>query len=353
MKKSAFILAIILVLSSIVFYSPFKIPYSIESMGQIQPYREWIVTRRDDGLVMVTMQNNEVGSIETYSATQFERGDPIHFRANELLIPGATVSVGDTVGWIASSEIRSQLVQLTGELKTQRALLRMAETGEKEPVIVEARKRVEHAREQLEEQILIVNRTKNLFETKYIPYQDYEVSKKTLELFEINIEIAEAQLQSLQTGAKREEIDMISSGIDALENMIDVVTDRLEDYTLKSPLSGIVLDASFDSILVKIGDISRNVVIIPIPLKMKKHISFQQDVEVKMLGSEDSHRARIVKLGNAVQIINGEQYFIATSLLESNGENILAGTISRCSIICEPVTLSEYLTRTIHTLLNR
>ena len=302
---------------------------------------------------MVTMQNHEVGSIETYSATQFERGDPIHFRANELLIPGAAVSVGDTVGWISSSDIRSQLVQLTGDLKTQKALLRMAKTGEKQPIIEEAQERVKHAREKFEEQVLIVNRKKNLFETKFIPYQDYEISQKTLELYEINIDIAEAQLQSLQTGAKREEIDMIFSRIDVLEKRIDVVNDRLEDYTIKSPISGVVLDGSFDGILIKIGDISRNVVIIPIPLKMKKHISFQQDVEVKMFGSKKNHHARIVKLGNAVQIMNGEQYFIATSLLESSGENILAGTISRCSIICEPVTLSEYFTRSINTLFNR
>ena len=83
----------------------------------------------------------------------------------------------------------------------------------------------------------------------------------------INIEIAEAQLKSLQTGFKQEEIEMISARIDGIKKEIDTLLSRHENYTLTSPLSGIVFDTFSGDTLVTIGDTSHYIALIPLKIK--------------------------------------------------------------------------------------
>ncbi|MBT4483390.1 MAG: HlyD family efflux transporter periplasmic adaptor subunit, partial [Candidatus Latescibacteria bacterium] len=274
------------------------------------------------------------------------------------IISGASVTRGDTVAWINSSELEREIVRLTGELKTQKALLRMAETGEKESFIEEARKQLEHARREHEEQQKIVERQKRLFETKFIPYQDYEIALSTLKLFSVNIEIAEAQLRTVQTGAKQEEIRMISSHISALEREIDTLLDRKENYTITSAITGIVFDASlsngdFRENLVNVSDISTYVVIIPLQLRVIEHVYPGQEVEFEIQGNHALDKGNISRLGNVVHIMRDEQVVVATASLERNGAPLLPGTVARCSIICEPVTLYAYIFRAITAVFNR
>ena len=360
MKKV--IIAIVVVIFALFFFMyPGKIPYSIECMGKINPVKEWNITRRDDGLIMATLQNHGNGSIEKYSVTQFERGDPIKFHLHSSVIPGAFVSDGDTVGWVESKKMESRLVELNGNLRIQKDLLRMAKTGEKPAIIEEAQKSLEYAKEQLEEQKKIADRNKSLYETKFIPFQDYEISLNTLRLYEINVEIAESHLLTLQSGSKKEEIDTISSQIISLENLIDALLARHNDYTILSPISGKVIDpvsvnifdTAADTPVVTIGDISNYIVIIPVPLKVRQYIGLGQKIEIKLADSKIAHYADIIKISNAVQIMRDEQYVIVTGLLNPNGEDILSGTITRCDIVCEPITLKEYFFRNVNTMFNR
>ena len=346
-------LIIIAAVILVILLYPGKIPNSIEAVGRITPYREWIINRGRDGLLMATLRNNVHGTVETYSVTQFERGDPVKFRFNRFINSGTQVSIGDTVGWIDSSEIERQLVQLEGELKTQRALLHMAETGEKESLIQEAEKRLEHAHEQVEEQRKIVERTKNLFETNFVPEQDYEIAKSTLRLFELNIEIAKAQLQTMQSGTKKEEIDMISSQINAFEKDIDALSNKYKQYTITSPLSGTVFEISSADTLLIIGDTTSYLVMMPLQVKNRKYISSRQDVKVDIEGLDMSLYGRIVKCGNVVHVLRGNQVFIAIARLSTVNSDLLPGMFGKCSVICEPLRPREYLMRQVKSLFGR
>ncbi|MFC1528923.1 HlyD family secretion protein, partial [Candidatus Latescibacterota bacterium] len=346
-----------------VFSYPGKIPYSVKVVGRVLPSKQWIVNRDQNGQFSAILYDHLYEAVESYLFTEFERGDPVRFRIHPSIISGAQITRGDTVAWINSSELEREIVRLSGELRTQKALLRMAETGEKESLVEEAKKQIEHARSEYEEQQKIVERQKQLFETKFIPYQDYEIALSTLKLFSVNIEIAEAQLRTVQTGVKQEEIRMISSHITALEHEIETLLDRKENYTITSPITGMVLDTSvMDTAvldanarenLVNISDISTYIVIIPMQLRVIEHVFTGQQVEFEIQGIRSPNKGIIARLGNVVRIMRDEQVIIATASLEGNGEPLLPGTVARCSIICEPITLYEYLFRAITAVFNR
>ncbi len=348
-KKVVIALSIVFVILVILSY-PGKMPYSLKAVGKVVHHREWVVRSDPNGPLRAALYDNTKGSVEDYFITELERGDAVRLQMNRSIMPGATITKGDTVCWIESNEITRQLAILNRELDTQKATLTFALAGEKESVITEAIQLVDHARQALEEQEKIVDRQKALYETSFIPYQDYEISLSTLKLFAINVQIAETQLQQVQTGVKPEEIDMISAQIDGLENEINTLLERSEDFTLTSPLSGIVLDSTSGDTLVVIGDTSAYTVVIPLKLEVRSQVTLDQEVTCTIDGITTPYHGRISHIGNVAHILNGQQVILAKARLELKGNDIITGTFARCAIKCEPVTIRQYIVKSINTV---
>ena len=149
---------------------------------------------------------------------------------------------------------------------------------------------------------------------------------------------------------------MISTSITGMEREIDSLLGRLKDYTLVSPLSGIVLDTYSDSTLttlIRIGDLSAYAVLIPLNLKIRNYVSRQQEMEFNIDGIQDTFKGKILKLSNVVQIVNGEQTVIATAIVETSSKDLLPGIMAKCKIVCEPLTLKEYVYRTFNVAFKR
>jgi len=343
---------IVTVLSTVLFY-PGKIPYKLEVIGKILPHRDVAVNRGVDGLISVSVNDNLSGTLESSFVTELQRGDAVTFRFHRSIVPGADIAAGDTICLIDSHEIERELVRLRGELDIEKASLRLARTGEKESVIDESRKILESAKEELSEHERILERRKKLYEAGILPYQDYEMTLSRLALYRIEVRKAEAQLETVQTGVKPEEIDLIISRISGIERDIAALTERLSRFTITSPFPGTVLDTSTDGSVVTIGDMSQLCVIMPIKLKNRSYIKKDQPVEFTIEGVGETLHGSIRSLGNVVRITRAEQTLMATAILDGNGHGLLAGTITKCDILLEPVTLLEYCTRTINTVFNR
>ena len=196
MKRITLIGIIVLAIVNFVLFYPGEIPYSLSVIGKIYAHKEWIVSRNREDILTATLHNHAQGKPDSYFVTESERGDALNLNIHQSIVPGAYVAKGDTVGWIDSNILNFQLAQLRSELRTQKATLLFAKSGEKASVILEAERSIEHAREVLDEQRKIVIRLKKLYETDFTPYQDYEIALNLQNLYEINVEIADAQLKS-------------------------------------------------------------------------------------------------------------------------------------------------------------
>ena len=350
MKRYIFIGIPILVVVIVILFYPGKYPYSLEVVGKIFPHKEWIITRSPNGILTSVLRDNTMGKFDSYFVTEFERGNPVSLNIHRSIVPGTYVAKGDTIGWIDSNEIERQIAELNGLLQSQKALLLVVSTGEKESMVLEAKRVLEHARETYDEHQKIVARLEKLSGSGFVPYQDYEIALSTQNLFMINIGIAEAQLKSVQSGLKQEEIEMVSSRITSLEEEIDTLLERNEKYTLTSPLSGVVFETTPGDTLVNIGDTSSYIVIIPVKLKSRNLINPVQKVKYTIEGFSDSFYGEILQLGNVVHILNGEQVLLVTASLIVQNQNLSKGTMTRCSIVCEPVTPRETLLRSVFSV---
>lgn len=343
--------AIIVAVYVVFFYSG-TVPFRIDVVGKILPWRDMTVSGGDDGIISVMVHDNLNGTRESRFLTELERGDVVMWRLHHAVVPGAAVDEGDTVCRIYSAEIERELVNLRGELDIQKAALRLVETGEKESVVEEARQFVSSAHEQLSEQENIVIRQKALWEAGFVPYQDYELAESQLELYRIEVEKAEAQLATVTTGVKREEREYIVAAIAGLEHDIDALAEKQRYLTITAPFSGKVFDQYADSsATVAIGDMSRLCVTLLVDLKHSRYVKKNQTVEIRIDGFNETMRGTIMSLGTVTRMVLDNQVTVAIAVLDAPERELPAGAIANCRILAEPVTVREYLSRTISAIL--
>ena len=325
---------------------PFELPYSVDMPGRAVPRQEWVLVRGPDGQLISTLSDHLRGRAETYEVADFERGDHVSFRLHPSLVAGMAVAAGDTIGLTRSSELERRLSELRGQLNTELASLARSQSGEKESVIQEAQLRLTHARTRAEQQRKEVARLQALFSRDLVAEVDLEIAANTLKLYEIQIDMATAQLHTARTGAREPEVDWIRARIAAFREEIEVNARRRQTAALKSPLSGRFVGALSGDTLAVIQDMAAYVVFLPVPWKDRHCVAPGQSVEMLIDGSSEVLKGRIEYLApKAHTAVNGQQFLVARALVEDAGAEMAPGLIVRASVACAPVGPLEYLRR--------
>jgi hypothetical protein len=318
----------------------------------VLPLKEWIIYKGTDGRLTTLLTNYKTGINQSYDVTLFDRGDAMQFTFNPKLSSGASISKNDTIATVYSNEIERQIENLKGQIITARSSLSLNLTGEKEAIINEVKNNLSYAIKQAEEQKKIVERLRMLYEKNLTSQEEYEIAKGTYDLYEINISINKSRLESVETGTKQEQIDLIKSQIGALEKELFILKKRFEGFTLLSPISGIVNRITNSDTLLIIADTSEFVLISPIKIQDKIFIKTQQKVDIFINGKKQNVSAKIIELDNTVRIVNGIQIIAVTSLIEGKTDEILQGLLVDCYINTASLSPSKYLLRVWSRMVN-
>jgi multidrug resistance efflux pump len=256
------------------------------------------------------------------------------------------VRVGDTIGFFYSNEVEYQLARLRGLLDVEKATLKFYMTGEKEAVVEQVRRKLEGAREQMEAQRKIFERAKALYEKNLISAQEFELAQSTLKLYEANVEIAEAELQNVMTGAKGEQIKLIEANIRAIQEQINVLEKRAKSSVLTTPISGVISGYFSQDTILAVMDTSKFIILLPIKLLDTQIVKPGHTVEIK---NQESLTAMVKGSHNRVEILNGEQvvFYIAES--KDKIVNLKPGAIVTCYVKIGKVNLIEFVTKFIKT----
>jgi hypothetical protein len=351
-SRTSLIWLSVLILLIIFLLLPIKIPYSIKSPGKILPSKEWIVSKGPDGRLITILKDNKLGVSQNYSVSQFERGDAIQFSLQPNISSGTPINKMDTVGLIYSNEIERQFVQLKGDLETAKSSLITYTTGEKQSIIKEERERLEYMKKQAEEQKKVFNRVETLFQKNLISQEEYEISKGTADLNNINIAIAQAHLQTIETGEKKEQVDLIKSQIQSLQKQLDVLQKRFKNYTLISQVTGVANRSLGVDTLLVVSDTTEFVIVIPVRWEDRNYLSLNQKILLKFPDTSVITDAVLVKIDHSIHALNGGQVFLITAKLNQKPLDVLPGLMIQCSIQCEPVRPIQYLTRMFSSVWN-
>lgn len=351
-RRPLIIGSIVLILIILILVLPIKLVYKLKVQGKLLPEKEWIIYKGTDGRLTSLLTNYKTGINQSYDVTLFDRGDAMQFAFISDLHSGISIKLKDTIAFVYSNEIERQIANLKGQIITSKASLTLNLTGEKESVIEQEKNNLAYRIKQAEEQKKIVNRLKTLYDRGLASQEEYEIAQGTYDLNEINILISKSRLQSVETGSKLEQNELIRSQILALEKELAVLKKRFEGFTLLSPIEGIVNRITNSDTLMIISDTSEFVLISPIRIQDKKFINPPQNVEIYINGMRQNINVKLVELDNNTQIVNGIQFVTAVSLIKDKTSEMIPGLMVDCFIHTGNLNPIEYVMRIWQRMVN-
>jgi hypothetical protein len=347
--KTPLILTTLLFLLVLLFVLPIEIPYKIRTAAKVVPAREWILRRSTEGSILVSLHNHRSGMVEKYTAAQIERGDAIRFAFDSRLKSEDRIAKGDTIGSIQSNEVKRQLARLKGELIQARASLNLYRSGEKEPIIEEADRQVALAKERTSLQKKIAQRQEQLYKNDLISQEDSEIAGNLARIYELETEIAEAELKTAKTGAKPEQVDFIQAQIQSLEDEIKVLQERQQQFTLLSPIDGRINRILSNDTLLIVSD-TASVLIMPLKLQYFPEVEVGSAVELSANNGAPPIRGQISRIDRNATVLNGEQVLSAVATLDESKTDLPSNIIVSCSIMTQKLTPGEYILRFIKSI---
>ncbi|MCB9248743.1 MAG: HlyD family efflux transporter periplasmic adaptor subunit [Ignavibacteriales bacterium] len=322
---------------------PIEYPRTIKSKGKLLPYKTWTLAKGTDGRLITSLNDNLTGINDGFTVTQFERGDAVQFKLKTEVISKDFISKGDTIGYVISNIIEKDIEKLKGELETAKASLNIQTSSEKESVIDAEKSKLVFAEKELEEQTKVFDRKKLLFERQLISQQEYEADEAKFELAKINVNIAKERLRTVQSGAKKEEINFAASQISALENEIRILQKRYESNNIVTPIGGNVNKTFSSDTLLVINDTSKNVILIPVKWSDINKIQVNQSVIISSAEVDEVINGKIISIGNNVKTANNFQYVLVTVISEDRMKQLKSGLYVDCKIECGSETALDIL----------
>jgi len=171
-------------------------------------------------------------------------------------------------------------------------------------------------------------------------------------LNKLKVEIAKANVETLKSGTKVEYLDYIKAQIAKLDKDIDILNSRLNEYTILSPVRGIVYHMFSGDTLVIIGDTTEYVLHIPIPWRDRNRVFASQNVKLTVPDVDEINEASILKLDKKVYPLNNDQMFLGVATVENRNGRLMSGLPVACSIECDKVLLKDYLNEVFSNIFN-
>ena len=166
-------------------------------------------------------------------------------------------------------------------------------------------------------------------------------------MLRINVSIADAQLSTVNSGARVEEIRQRVEEIEAIRGEIDALSRRKALSTYVSPLTGVLQHSVAADTLCVVNEVHESVLLMPLRLSEKEYLTEGAKVLVHGEHGAGDHTARLVSTGTDVQYLRGHAVTISTAAMSATPPALPRGLLVPCDIVCDDVSLSVYLVRWI------
>ena len=297
--------------------------------------------RGRDGEIISRLFNFENALNEEYAVTNVSRGDRTSFVFNKNLHLKNYITVGDTIGYFTSMETNTRYAQLVGDLQEQKALLKSMEIGEKQSVINEAEQKLNYAKAKAERQRLLLTRLDSLYKNNLVSTEEFELAEAKMNQLQYEVNISRSQLEAVRTGVKPEEKQVIINRVDALQNELSIIENKLKSSIVKSPITGVVNKTYSPDTLFSVTDEAEFVLLMPINLDDTNCVKGRVSLSITNL--PDNEFDSELEFLNQVQILNARQVRVATTIITDPDKRLISGMVVPCEIKGDNLLLKDHL----------
>ncbi|MCB9284010.1 MAG: hypothetical protein H6563_08055 [Lewinellaceae bacterium] len=337
---------IILALFIAAIFAPVDVPYSLESVAKVIPARQWILTKRLDGSLTVTLHDNRTGQLQEAEGYQFDRGDLVQMQFGNADSSGLIVKKGAVVATILSNRLDEQIVQLKNQLQVELANREVVATGEKQELIRQLTEELNLARENLKLQKKTYDRAKALVADGVIAQAEWEQAENAHDAAIVQVKVAEEALTVATTGEKAETVSQAASRIQSLQQQIAFLENKQQRYLLTAPFEGTLrTENTPDGDRIVLEDTSASILIIPIRLRDSRFVQPGQEIDLKFPDNQQTFTSFVLETSTQVALLGRDQ--VVTVKAMTKEKNLPAGMPLRCTINCGNVRIIEFLKRSI------
>jgi hypothetical protein len=342
------ILLIIFALALLVLFLPIKVNYNFAATALVYPSNEWYLNRGQDDSFISEMHNFENNSLSNLKNYKFERGDIAEVRFMEGMSSNTFVSKNDTIAYLHSFFIKNELIRLRNLKQNEEAMLLANTAGKKQSLINQAEQEIIFANQQLDLQTRNYNRQLKLMQDSVISMADFEIWENEYNLAKINVEIKKNELLTLQTGEKTEELEAIQQQIDSYSREIRTLEHLESQYYITSPLNGVLRFSTIENGIFSVSDTSRYVLKIPVKVRNIQFMERLSSIKFKIPGFMEEIDAAYIDIDDNVNMFSNQQLVMAKAVITGNYYKVYPGMAVKCNVVCDEITIFEYLKREIN-----
>jgi len=318
--QSSTFLLLAIVLGMVLLFVPF--PNNQSLTGLVTPYSSYSILSDGNGAYSTSLTEAWTDQVLTAQHMVPDRGGLLEFQAPFRGLSQSRVEVGDTLAWLRSSEIETDIASLEGNLATLKATLRFERSGSRATEIEGAQLQLTFAKARHEEQKKILARSADLLSRNIISQQDYEQDLRRERLDAIRISIAEADLGSALTGAQSSKLEVIYTQIAEVERKLELSRKVQAAMVLTSPLRGQILFPLDTDSLISVVRVDTMVVQIPVSMEDINDADWRRDLQVRGHGISVDIPADEIQLKQQIYSIGSTQIVVLRVRLD-NAEGAL------------------------------
>jgi hypothetical protein len=307
--------------------------------------KEWKLSRGAEEGFWSQTYNYETDALGDFKNYRFERGDIAELQIRNTLAFDAPVEINDTVANIESYFIENEITRLNNLREVEMANMNVISTGEKQPMVEQAQRQYNYAMQQYDLEKKNFARQERLYRDSVITPADYDIYENALKLAEINTQVAYNELMSLSTGEKDPVVNLSEQKIRSYNIEIKRLESQKAQYTIATPISGLLSYNTETGGIIKVSDISRLLLKIPVQYQHSSYLSSLYKVSFSTPDNKITVNATFKGFDENINLIQNQQFVIARAVTTGPTPGIYPGMVVQCRIYCDKVSLLEYLKR--------
>jgi hypothetical protein len=225
------------------------------------------------------------------------------------------------------------------------ANLNVVSTGEKESLVEQAERQYNYAQQQLELEKKNFARQEILYRDSVIAPAEFDIHENALRLAEINVQVAYEQILALNTGEKDPVVELTEQKILSYEKEIMRLEEQQKQYSICTPISGVLSYDTEVGGIVKVSDFTRLILKIPVTYQHSAYLNDLYKVTFSTPDNKITVNASFKGFDESVSLILNQQFVIARAVTKGSSPGIYPGMVVQCRIYCDKVRLLEYLKR--------
>jgi|GEM_PF-2035264 len=323
-----------------------KIDHQIKGRGRLVADTVWTLSHIEQDKIKAELEQNGLDKKYRFSLFHFNRPDVVNFHIKPGLDIGSFLEAGTRVAEISSYIDENRVAELKGQLSQAKARLSALQTGAKPALVEQAEQQLEYAKTQLRTFEPQLQRQKKLHQQNLVSDQQLELAQAQYEIYEDNVDLAQARLQAVRTGEKSENIQIEKAQIESLQNQIEILQKKIDAKTLSSPIAGLIVQpSSLKSELLKVCHIDTMVAQFPVKESDIKNVHVGQKFSLHVFSTGALKKATVSGISQQTQMINNQPMFMVIALIENADHQILPGTTGAMRITTGRVSLAELIYR--------